>query len=346
MPEAASTKDRIQELKVSGSLMTLEPGLWCIFHQVSGDAMLTGLPGVRISASPADGASPRLSIISFGNDGWISGRDDGLLVRVLGGPAQVLVTIYQAADGAGAAPDLQVMRLTNGSAQAAIAPQNAQSAPAQHAAPAPSGPQEVTAHIQRTGDVAVSIGDWIGEPGQQKWIEGFSILPQRGLEAEDIEYQAVLGRGWLSPWSEGGQFCGSRGMALPILGLRVQLRGQAAQRYAAHVTATFTDGTRIGPVEDGELVEAASLAPLEAFQVTITDRLTGKAIGAAPIAAPAPRQAPAAPAAAPAAASASRARPAVPVAKPAAKAPAKPAKGGKLAPAGKKSGKAAPARRG
>ena len=350
MPEATSTNDRIQELKVSGGLMTLEPGLWCIYHQVSGDDAHSGLPGVRISASPADGANPRLSIISFGGDGWISGRDDGLLVRVLGGPAQVLVTIYQAADGSGTAPDLQVMRLTNGSAQAAIAYQAAPIAPAQAAAPAPAGPQEVTAHIQRTGDIAVSIGDWIGEPGQQKWIEGFSILPQRGLAAEDIEYQAVLGRGWLSPWSEGGQFCGSRGMALPILGLRVQLRGQAAQRYATHVTATFTDGTRIGPVEDGELVEATSLAPLEAFQVSITDRLTGKAIGAAPIATPG--QAPRPFAQTPAPAPAPRARPAAPAPKPAApapkpvaKAPAKPAKGGKAAPAAK-SGKASTTRRG
>jgi hypothetical protein len=36
-----------------------------------------------------------------------------------------------------------------------------------------------------------------------------------GAQTGDIEYQAVLGRGWLSPWIEGGKFCGSRGMALP-----------------------------------------------------------------------------------------------------------------------------------
>ena len=205
----------------------------------------------------------------------------------------------------------------------------------------------MTAHIQRTGDVAVSIGDWIGEPGQQKWIEGFSILPQRGLASEDIEYQAVLGRGWLSPWSEGGQFCGSRGMALPILGLRVQLRGQAAQRYAAQVTATFTDGTRIGPVEDGELVEAASLAPLEAFQVTITDRLTGKPVGSTPVAAPAPRPAAPSKAAAPRpiVSKAVAAKPAPQAPRASAKAPTKPVKGGKAASAAK-TGKSSPARKG
>ena len=57
---------------------------------------------------------------------------------------------------------------------------------------------------------------------------GSRLRPVGGIPADDIEYQAVLGRGWMSPWVEGGQFCGSRGMALPILGLRVRLRGASA----------------------------------------------------------------------------------------------------------------------
>ena len=69
------------------------------------------------------------------------------------------------------------------------------------------------------------LGDWLGEKGSKRWIEGFGIAPTKLLEPKDLEYQAVLGKGWLSPWVEGGQFCGSRGMALPILGLRLRLRG-------------------------------------------------------------------------------------------------------------------------
>ena len=54
----------------------------------------------------------------------------------------------------------------------------------------------------------------------------------KGIAPEDIEYQAVLGRNWLSPWVEGGKFCGSRGMALPLLGLKVRLKGAAAKAEA------------------------------------------------------------------------------------------------------------------
>ena len=180
----------------------------------------------------------------------------------------MLVTVYQSADGAHDAPKLQVIRLSD------------QPAPPEAEAPAPieepspvqpvtSQPIEVAAHIYGRGDVGGRLGEWMGEPGSKRWIEGFGLAPSSGVGAADIEYQAVLGRGWLSPWAEGGQFCGSRGMSLPILGLRVRLRGEAASAYAAVVSASFVDGTRVGPVSDGSAVEAPSLSPLEAFQVTL-----------------------------------------------------------------------------
>ena len=109
----------------------------------------------------------------------------------------------------------------------------------------------------------------MGERGSQNWIEGFAVAPSRHIRPENIEYQAVLGKGWLSPWSEGGQYCGSRGMALPILGLRVRLKGEAAEQYDVRVSASFTDGSSIGPVDGTETAEAPSLAPLEAFLVEI-----------------------------------------------------------------------------
>ncbi len=93
-----------------------------------------------------------------------------------------------------------------------------------------------------------------------------------GLKAGDIEYQAVLGRGWLSPWIEGGKFCGSRGMALPLLGLKVRLKGNAAKTHECTYSATFVDGSSVGPVPGGETCEAETLAALEAFHLVIRRR--------------------------------------------------------------------------
>jgi hypothetical protein len=89
----------------------------------------------------------------------------------------------------------------------------------------------------------------------------------------------VLGRGWLSPWVEGGQLCGSRGMALPILGLRVRLRGEAAETFDCEYSATFTDGSSVGPMAAGETCEAESFAPIEAFQFTVRPRTESAAAG-------------------------------------------------------------------
>jgi hypothetical protein len=139
---------------------------------------------------------------------------------------------------------------------------------------------DVVAHVQRTGDVPAKFGEWVGTRGSQLWIEGFGLTPRDGIKPADVEYQAVLGRGWLSPWIEGGKFCGSRGMALPLLGLKVRLKGAAAKTHECSYAATFVDGTSVGPVAGGETCESESLAALESFQVTI--RRSGAAAETAP----------------------------------------------------------------
>jgi hypothetical protein len=265
---------RVAELRVSGNLMTLDTGLFCVFP-VPGSPPpdpTTGLPGVRISQAPGVTRRPgAVSIRTFRDDGWLEGT--AALVRVTEGPSQVLVTIYQNPQQTReAAPRLQVMRLDTPPAP-----------PVQPVVPAPSAAEpEAIAHVQGTGDVGGQIGDWIGTRGSRLWIEGFGIAPQADITPADIEYQAVLGRGWLSPWVDGGKFCGSRGMALPLLGLKLRLKGDAATQFDCSYSATFVDGSAVGPVPAGEVCEAESLAALEAFQVEFHPRGTHPVVEARP----------------------------------------------------------------
>jgi hypothetical protein len=128
------------------------------------------------------------------------------------------------------------------------------------------------AHIQGAGDVPGQFGDWIGKRGSRAWIEGFGISDKGPIAPGDIEYQGVLGRGWLSPWVENGKFCGSRGMALPLLGLNVRLKGAAAKEYTVRYSATFIDGSAVGPTAEGTACEAPGLAAMEAFQIELVPR--------------------------------------------------------------------------
>ncbi len=273
----------VTELKVSAHLMLLDPGLFCVFHSPGTPLPdpATGLPGVRISRPPTT-ADAMLSISTFNADGWLGGEGNAALVRVASQPSQVLITIYQAAGSTVEAPKLQVLRLSETAPARVAPPQEQMAAPSAGdrrgsetpaAGAVPAGTKlEVAAHVQRRGDVLSRLGEWMGNRGSQNWIEGFGISPNSLVDPSEIEYQAVLGKGWLSPWAEGGNYCGSRGMALPILGLRVRLKGQAAERFDVRVSASFTDGSQVGPVDGTHTAESPDLAPLEAFLVEIVPR--------------------------------------------------------------------------
>jgi hypothetical protein len=290
--QPSDQSSRIAELQVSAHLMSLESGLFCVF-QTPGSAPpdpATGLPGVRITPAPGIAGRPEaVNVSTFREDGWLNGT--AALVRVTDGSAQILVTIYQH-KGMDSAPRLQVLRLS-GDPASPDAPAAAARpvAPTAHPA-APVDTPEIMAHVQRSGDVGCKIGDWLGTKGSRQWIEGFGMAPSSGIAPEDVEYQAVLGRNWLSPWVEGGKFCGSRGMALPLLGLKVRLKGEAAKAFECRYSATFVDGSQVGPVNGGETCEAESLAALEAFQIEIQPR-AGKTAAKVPAAKVAPGKTPA-----------------------------------------------------
>jgi len=270
-PEPASSAQaqsagRVTELRVSANLMTLETGVYCVFPAPGSRSPepATGLPGVRITRCPGMAGRPEaVSISTFREDGWLD--NTAALVRVSDGPAQVLVTIYQAAGQSSEnAPRLQVLRLAGDPAVAGSE------------TPPPSPKErdaEVMAHIQGAGDVPGQFGEWIGKRGSRAWIEGFGLSDKGPVAPGDVEYQGVLGRGWLSPWVENGKFCGSRGMALPLLGLNVRLKGAAAKEFTVRYSATFIDGSAVGPIDEGTACEAPGLAAMEAFQIELVPRV-------------------------------------------------------------------------
>ncbi len=261
----ASAAGRITELRVSANLMTLETGVYCVFPAPGSRSPDpgTGLPGVRITRCPGMTGRPEaVSISTFREDGWLD--NTAALVRVTDGTAQVLVTIYQmAGQPAENAPRLQVLRLAGDPAVAGSEP------------PTPAAKEkdaDIMAHIQGAGDVPGQFGEWLGKRGSRAWIEGFGISDKGPVGPGEVEYQGVLGRGWLSPWVDNGKFCGSRGMALPLLGLNVRLKGTAAKEYSVRYSATFIDGSAVGPVEEGTACEAPGLAALESFLVELVPR--------------------------------------------------------------------------
>jgi len=285
-PPAPPGGPRAAALAATVQYLVFEPGLYSvdiIAEQAAATDMGLVLPCARIEPVPATAARPgRASIVGPGEAGWLWRRPEPAFVLVAGGRAGAVMTIYRANDGM-PAPEIRIRHIHTQLGAPPGAP-----APAPVGPPAPETPGraatvalDILAHITRVGDVRGQAGAWVGQPGGGKPIEGFSVTPADAalpapippltppleppvLTPDDIEYQAILGNNWSTPWFSGGAFCGSRGLMLPLLGFSVRPRGAAAEAFECVYRGRFIGGGVSAECRDGAPCHSGD-APLEAF---------------------------------------------------------------------------------
>ena len=304
-PQSHDAPSAESKLEVTAQILNFDPGLYSV--DVLAAQTLRGASGMIVPCIRIDpvhsGNNARAFVSSLSDSNLIRPGDPAAYLRVHGAKASVLLTIYKLA-GAMAAPELRI---------ALVQPNGPRASDSRQASALASEPLQLLAHVERDGDVAVLGGLWAGQPGSRGAIEGFSITPNDAIEPDDIEYQAVLGSDWTTPWLPGGQFCGSRGLSLPLLGARIRLRGEAAKSYSVSYWGSFIGAGEIGPIADGGICSRGG-APLEALRVVVKRRQAEKI--APPVAHPSP--------APPAAAGVGKAKPRPPIHPVASPAPAKP----------------------
>ena len=121
------------------------------------------------------------------------------------------------------------------------------------------------AHIAGRGDIW-RAGATQGEPGGGEAIEGFQIDEAAGLQAEDLEYQAVTSiDDYAGAWTPMGGFAGRRRTGSPLMGLRVRLHGGTAETLAYRLHATFVDGSSRTDSSRGGMAAVRGIAALESF---------------------------------------------------------------------------------
>lgn len=261
------TDANVRDVRVAAHSIVLPRGMFCIsVAEVTAGLDAASLPGLAVSAIPGDGSMVEIS--RFADTEWLRQPGDAVLLRVGSAQARILLTSYNMADAQEAKPPrMQIQRLDAHSPAPAAIP-----APPPMPSPAPAGPSDVLVHLARLGDRGGPLGEWLGEAQPGVWIEGVQVTPPEGLAAEDLEYQVVLGKGWTSPWSQGGEFCGSRGMTLPVQGLRVALRGTAAKRFEVACEAVTASGVALGPVGADVLCGLEEPEPLARIRLSIAPR--------------------------------------------------------------------------
>ena len=83
------------------------------------------------------------------------------------------------------------------------------------------------AHLANIGDSPFAQNVWVGGPDQPAAIEGLEIVAPTG--GSPLEMQVLVGSRpprW-SEWVSAGQFAGTRGHNLPLVGLRLRLKPDA-----------------------------------------------------------------------------------------------------------------------
>ncbi|RIY02710.1 hypothetical protein D3218_04975 [Aureimonas flava] len=218
--------------------------------------------------TPAAGEAPEVEVVAVSPGLSLlctPGERPGLLTA----PGQVLVVVahepgaidvvMRSTGPGGALPAGLELRRMGAEAEAEAAP-----APALRLRPdLPEGGVEflLRAHVSLRGDIAAPRGHWICGPETPGRIEGIEM---RGVAAElPLEYQVASGgrgAGW-SPWTPAGAYAGTRGRALPLIGLRVRLLPDAAPGLVLKADGVFL-GSSVA-TRQGREIELVGPTPLD-----------------------------------------------------------------------------------
>ncbi len=252
------------QIKATAQQLTLQPGLYAltVVGSSTQSSAVDGvpIPSAQIAVTPGSAAFvERLSTV---HDGWLIKLGDSLVVKVAEKAANLVLTSYKIDAVSTESLNIQILRLDGNTVppQATATPQLRIKA-------------DVVVHVQNRGDLLFSSGTWAGSLGERLWVEGFGISLAEGLVSEDIEYKALLATGWETPWVPGGQFCGSRGTSVPMIGFAIRLTGGAASRFDCVYEGAFISGHRVGACQNGfGCCSTVSADPLEGIRLRIVEK--------------------------------------------------------------------------
>jgi hypothetical protein len=206
-------------IDVSAQLISMEPGLYAVSVVAPALARTEGgmvLPCIRMDPLP-DQDRVRAFFASLADSSLLVPSATPAYLHIVGGRASILLTTYKAS-GPMPPPDIHI-RMVEPVPVAALehGPGGSEKVDGQSGDALASASLRLLVHLQNHGDVVFPGGVWAMAPDGDGSVEGFCISGSDELPPGSLEYQAVLGSDWVSPWMEQGEFCGSRQMALPLL---------------------------------------------------------------------------------------------------------------------------------
>jgi GT2 family glycosyltransferase len=308
MNKTADTKLKQESqatLSASVQLLPLPAGLYLFsvkaasptHSKINGQLGQLSLPAVHVGLGPGVRTEEVEFIAGPSTHGaWLFAHGD-LLVTKVNAPGATLVMTSVRAPG-GDVLSIKVERLEE-RANAISSPQRALSSAAEPESRSPAGskrrrqvpakeadkavgstnndlhlPVQVTTHIRARGDMTFEDVPWAGRVAPGLWIESFSVRPLNRLSAWDIEYKGLTGSGFETPWVSDEKMCGTKGMAVPLVGFAARLKPSTVTAdYDCEYSGYFQSGVTVGPLRNGAPCRSTvANDPLEGIQIRLLKR--------------------------------------------------------------------------
>lgn len=216
-------------------VVDLDRGLFWIRYQGADDEVSP--PSVQVSAAPGHEDNVELILHPDADDAVLWQPGSSLAVRIAERARLHVTVTAQRANGSRAA-SVKVETITQGARRRPASPRQGK-----------SGHLEILGHVAGMGDVVVGPNDWIAGPTTPARIEGISLAWYDKPGDVNVRYAVK------SPGQVGNPrlvdlatFSGTRGRALPVTGLVLELSGRGAPHFQFVVEALFLSSPTVRAV--------------------------------------------------------------------------------------------------
>jgi hypothetical protein len=222
------TADDMERIKQTKSV-NVERGLLLVRYASADNENLP--PKVRVVVGPRHQRDIEL-VLNPDHDDAVLWQPGNCLVVRASKPGQLVVEVIPTAKGSTAAT-VQIEALSQGKASVAGLGQSM--------AEVDFGRFSLLAHVAGAGDVQVGADEWVAGPDAPARIEGLSIDWPDRPDNLDVSYAVKLARPHAASgrMTKLGGYAGTRGRALPVVGVTVELRGPAAADFQLSAEAAF-----------------------------------------------------------------------------------------------------------
>jgi hypothetical protein len=210
-------------------VVNVERGLLLVRYATADDESRP--PQVRVLVNPKYQKNLEL-VLSPDHDDAVLWRPGSCLVVRASKPGQLLVEVVPVGNDGSTAATVQIETLSQGE----VASNRREST-----AEVDFARLSLLGHVAGSGDVHARADEWIAGPGAPARIEGLLIDWPSKPNDLDIRYSVKLARPHAASGriTELGGYAGTRGLALPIVSVAVELTGPGASDFQLSAEAAF-----------------------------------------------------------------------------------------------------------